>query len=106
MGIVKSYPVTKIVAGKEIKTSDSILCTSNYYKTNGESAIVINSNTECTLVLDETTTDHVTIKAMSDVKVVTDKLIDDEFEEFYSTNIHLLNYVILLTVGILCHLMG
>jgi hypothetical protein len=81
MGIVKSYPVTKIVAGKEIKTSDSILCTSDYYKTNGESAIVINSNTECTLVLDETTTDHVTIKAMSDVKVVTDKLIDDEFEE-------------------------
>jgi len=81
MGIIKSYPVTKIVAGKEIKTSDSILCTSKSYTTNGESAIVIKSKEECVLTLDETTTDHVTIKAMSDVKIVSEKLIDDEFEE-------------------------
>lgn len=80
MGIIKSYPVTKIVNGKEIKTSDSILCTSSYYKTNGESSIVVSSNKLCTIILDETTTDHITIKAMSDVNITTNKLIDEEYE--------------------------
>ena len=81
MGIQKSYPVTKIIAGKEVKTSDSIICTSNKYTTNGESAIVTKSKTPCTITLDETTTDHVTIKSMCDTTVTTNKLIDNEFEE-------------------------
>jgi hypothetical protein len=81
MGITKSYPVTKIINGKEIITSDSIICTSPTYTTNGESAIILKSQNPCTVILDETTTDHITIKAMCEVTVKTDKLIDDEYEE-------------------------
>lgn len=81
MGITKSYPVTKIVNGREIQTSDSIICTSTFYTTNGEGTIVVKGNDLCTITLDDTTTDHVTIKAMCDVNIKTDKLIDNEFEE-------------------------
>jgi len=81
MGIRKSYPVTKIVGGKEIKTSDSIICTSKSYTTNGESAIVTKPKDTCTIILNENTTDHITIKAMGDTTISTDKLIDNEFEE-------------------------
>ena len=41
MGIFKSYPVIKIVNGKEVKTSDAIICTNTGYTTNGEAAIII-----------------------------------------------------------------
>lgn len=81
MGIVKSYPVTKIINGLTIKTSDSITCTSSFYKTNGESTIVVTGVDSCTITLDETTTDHITIKAMCDVKITSDKKIDEEFDE-------------------------
>lgn len=81
MGIIKTYPVTKIVNGLTIKTSDSIICKSTSYTTNGESAIIVKGVEKCVITLDETTTDHVTIKSMTNVTIKSDKLIDDEFNE-------------------------
>lgn len=81
MGIAKSYPVTKIINGKEVFTSDSIICTNSHYTTNGESAIVVKNENGSVITLDEKTTDHITIKAMCDVTIKTDKLIDEEYEE-------------------------
>jgi hypothetical protein len=81
MAIFKSYPVQKIVNGITVNTSDSSIVTHSGYITNGESAIVIKCDEYCNLILDHETTDHITIKAMSDVLLISDKLIDEEFEE-------------------------
>ena len=79
MGIFKSYPVTKIVGGLEVKTSDAIILTDKSYTTNGESAIVVKNIDECIFTLNEKTTDHITIKSMTNVTIKSDILIDDEY---------------------------
>ena len=81
MAILKSYPVTKIVNGKEVQTSDSIMLTNTGYTTNGEAAIIVKSVEHCVVTLDETTTDHMTIKSMTNVTIKSEKLIDDEFNQ-------------------------
>lgn len=81
MGIFKSYPVTKIVNGKEVKTSDAILLNNESYTTNGEGAIIVKNVEQCVVTLDETTTDHITIKSMTNVIIKSDKLIDDEYNQ-------------------------
>jgi len=81
MGIVKSYPITKIVYGEKKEISDSIIVKGSTYKTNGEGYIVVKYPDMCTIVLDEITTEHLTIKAMSDTVIKTNKLIDEEYEE-------------------------
>lgn len=81
MGIFKSYPVTKIVNGKEVKTSDAILLNNESYTTNGEGAIIVKNVKQCVVTLDETTTDHITIKSMTNVIIKSDKLIDDEYNQ-------------------------
>ncbi len=81
MGIIKSYPVTKIINGLTVNTSDSIVCVSKTYTTKGESAIIVRGVPSCVVTLDETTTDHVTIKSMTNVTIKSDKLIDDEYNQ-------------------------
>jgi len=81
MGIFKSYPVTKIVGGLEVKTSDSIILTDESYTTNGESAIVVKKVDKCVITLDEKTTDHITIKSMTNVTIKSESLIDDEYNQ-------------------------
>lgn len=81
MAIFKSYPVTKIINGITINTSDSSIVTHSGYKTNGESAIVVKCEEECELFLDHETTDHITVKAMCDMLLKSDKLIDEDYNE-------------------------
>ncbi len=81
MGIYKSYPVTKIINGTEIQTSNSIICTNTGHTTNGEGAIIVKNVDQCVITLDETTTDHITIKSMTNVTIYSDKLIDDEYNQ-------------------------
>lgn len=84
MSVFKSYPVKKIINGLTIETSDSVTVTHSGYVTNGESTIVVKNNNlsdETFLVLDHTTTDHVTIKSMCNLILQSEKLIDEEYEE-------------------------
>lgn len=81
MAIFKSYPVTKIINGITIKTSDSSIVTHSGYETNGESVIVAKCEEECELTLDHETTDHITVKSMCDLIVKSEKLIDEEYNE-------------------------
>jgi hypothetical protein len=81
MGIFKSYPVTKIINGVEIKTSDAIICTNTGHTTNGESAIIVKNTDSCVVTLNENTTDHITIKSMTNVTIKSDLLIDDEYNQ-------------------------
>jgi len=55
--------------------------TNENYKTNGESAIVIKGVENCNLFLNSTTTDHIVVKALTNVLVTSDTLIDEEFNE-------------------------
>jgi hypothetical protein len=81
MGIFRSISSKKIINGLEIETSDLAIITNKYYKTNGESAIVIKEVDNCNIFLDSNTTDHVVIKSLTNVLVTSDSLIDEEFVE-------------------------
>jgi hypothetical protein len=80
MPIIKSTPVTKIINGLVKKTSVTSVVIMEKYTTSGEDA-VITKDIPCTLTLDNETTDHITIKSMVDTLVVSDKLIDEDYNE-------------------------
>ena len=81
MAIFRSQPSKRIINGNEIVTSDSSVVTNKIYKTDGEYVIVIKDVDFCELTLDENTTDHVVVKSLTHVLVITDKLIDGEYNE-------------------------
>ena len=81
MGIFRSISSKKIINGVEIQTSDLAVITNENYKTNGESAIVIKGVENCNLFLNSATTDHIVVKALTNVLVTSDALIDEEFNE-------------------------
>jgi hypothetical protein len=81
MGIFRSQPSLRIINGKSIKTSDSSIVTNENYTTNGEYAIVIKGVEKCVLRLNSNTTDHVVIKSLTKVIVISNELIDEEFNE-------------------------
>jgi hypothetical protein len=81
MAIYKTKPITKIINGIAIKTSDCTLLSNSNYTTNGESAIIVKDVKECRIELDSNTTEHITIKSLCNVLIVADYSIDDEYDE-------------------------
>jgi hypothetical protein len=81
MAIFRSLSSKKIINGVEIITSELSIVTNEEYKTNGESAIVVKEVEKCNLFLDSKTTDHVVIKALTNVLVSSNELIDEEYNE-------------------------
>ena len=81
MPLFKSTPIKKLINGIEVLTSDNVVVTESKYYTNGESTIVVKDTTLCDLFLDSKTTNHVVVKALTNVSVKGDSLIDEEFEE-------------------------
>lgn len=84
MTTFKSVPSIKIIAGREIKTSDLVVTNNPEHTTNGESVVVCRDVPECKVYLDHTTTDHVTIKAMTKVIILDNDetaSIDDLYDE-------------------------
>jgi len=81
MGIFRSISSKKIINGVQVETSELAVVSNETYKTNGESAIVIKDVENCNVFLDSTTTDHIVIKALTNVLVTTNELIDEEFNE-------------------------
>lgn len=80
MPVIKTTPVTKIINGLIKKTSTASVVVLSEYTTQGEDCLIVRE-IPCRLTLDDETTDHVTIKAMTDVLVLSEKLIDEEFNE-------------------------
>jgi len=78
MALLKSKPIKKTVYGTTITTHESVVVV---HTINGESFVIIRGVPFCTLNLNSKTTEKVTIKAMTDVLVVADKPIDEEFDE-------------------------
>jgi hypothetical protein len=82
MGIQKSIPMTRIISGQVLKTSEVCIVSENEYKTDGESVIVTKIVDECSIFLDHNNTDHVIIKALTNTKIKpVEGLIDEEFNE-------------------------
>lgn len=81
MGVFRSISAKKIINGVEIETSDLAIVTNDSYTTNGESAIVIKGVENCNLFLNSKTTDHIVVKALTNVLVTSEELIDEEFNE-------------------------
>ena len=81
MAIFKSTPVTKVINGLTVKTSSSVLLTNSGYTTNGEDAIIVKDVGHCTIHLNSETTEKITIKSLTDVLIISDFMIDDEFNE-------------------------
>ena len=81
MAIFKSPPITKIINGFAIKTSESSLVSNDTYTTSGEDAIIVKDVKACKVHLDSKTTEHISIKSLTDVLIVGDYSIDEEFDE-------------------------
>lgn len=82
MPLLRSIPSKKIINGIEVKTSENLLISESYYKTNGEYAIVIKGVDSCELILDSKTTDHIVVKALTKVTIKPDRnKIDEEYDE-------------------------
>lgn len=81
MSVTKYNPVVKIINGITVSASDLAIVSGSTYTTDAESVIVVKDVEQCTITLDETTTDHITIKSMTNVTIYSDKLIDDEYNQ-------------------------
>ena len=87
MGLQKSNLIKKTIGDKHFITNIEQynmvkIITSEEYKTNGENVILIKDTPTCKLVLNNTTTDHIIVKALTNVliKPLINK-IDEEFDE-------------------------
>ena len=86
MSIFKSLPTNKIINGVEVMVPESVVVTSNYYSTNGETFVVVKNIENCELFLNSQTSDHVIVKALTYVLVKSNELIDEEYNEVELTN--------------------
>lgn len=81
MAIFQSAPSIKILNGKEYRTSDLVVTDNDEYQTNGESVVVVRDVPYSKVKLDSTTTDHITVKALTNVLLIGDIRIDDDYDE-------------------------
>jgi hypothetical protein len=81
MSIFKTLPIIKIINGLEVKTSEAVVVSNDYYSTNGESVVVVKEVDNCKIFLDSSTTELVVIKALTNVIVKSNELIDEELNE-------------------------
>jgi hypothetical protein len=82
MTVIKSIPVKKIIHNDLVTTSETSIVSENQYQTNGESFILIKDTLSCKIKLDSRTTEHVTIKTLTNVIIIPDKNpIDEEWDE-------------------------
>jgi hypothetical protein len=82
MAIIKSIPSKRIIGGQVLTTSEISVVSETTYRTNGESCIVVRGVSESVIILDSTNTDHVVVKAMTNLTILPDVgLIDEEYDE-------------------------
>ena len=82
MPIIKSLPIDKVVKGNIIRTSELTISSEPFYDTNGESFLILRDIDSCKVKLNSSTTDHITIKALTKVLIIPDiNKIDEEYDE-------------------------
>jgi len=82
MAVFKSTPITKIINGITIEASNVSVVTDASYTTTGEYTIIVRDVPKCVVTLDSKTTEHVVIKAMTEVLISSpNEKIDDDYNE-------------------------
>ena len=86
MSILRETPVRKtIIRGNRpvnFDTFENVIVTDEYYKTNGESVIIVKDVSDCTIELDSTTTDRIKIKTLTNCTLLPDLgRIDEDWDE-------------------------
>lgn len=82
MSITKSEPVFKTFRGESIKYSEKVTVSDALYETGPESFLVIKDVHYCKVKLNSYFTDHITIKALTNVLIIPDQgKIDEDYDE-------------------------
>jgi hypothetical protein len=82
MPIIKSTPIDKVIKGNLVRTSDLVVSSDPFYDTNGENFLILRDIESCKIKLNSSTTDHITIKALTRVLIIPDiNKIDEEYDE-------------------------
>lgn len=82
MSIVKSKPIEKYINRNYIQTSEIVVLSEPEYSTYGESYLIVKDIPSSKIVLNSSTTDHITIKSLTKILIIPNiGLIDDEYEE-------------------------
>jgi hypothetical protein len=82
MAIQRSIPMSRMISGNVLHTSEICLVSELEYTTNGEALIVTKELEEITINLNNETTDHIIIKALTKTRIVSlFGKIDEEFKE-------------------------
>ena len=82
MAIIKSISSRRIIKGEVINASEISVVSESTYKTNGENCIIVRGVAQSVVILDSSNTDHVVVKAMTNLIILPDVgLIDEEYDE-------------------------
>jgi hypothetical protein len=77
----------KFMLGNQEESDIKKFITDETYTTNGEYLLVIKNTQTCRITLDVETTDHIIIKALTDVYIVPKEgLIDEQYSEIHIGN--------------------
>jgi hypothetical protein len=84
MAVIRSTPSERIVNGQVIVSSETAIVSEPQFRTKGEGVVIVKGVDNCKLTLDHSTTDHVTIKALTKVLILPSKgRIDEEYDEIF-----------------------
>lgn len=82
MSIIKSLPISKTFRGNTIICSEQIKISEPVYETGCESFLIIKNVDYCKIKLNSILSEHITIKAMTNVLIIPDQgKIDEDYDE-------------------------
>jgi hypothetical protein len=82
MAIIRSTPSERIINGKLIISSEVAIVSDVQFRTRGEGVVIVKGVDTCKVIIDHSTTDHVTIKALTKVLILpSNGRIDEEYDE-------------------------
>ena len=82
MAIIRTIPSRRLINGDIIETSEVSIVSEQEYKTNGEECIIVRNVLQSTIILNSKTTDHIVVKAMTNVTIKPDVgKIDEDYDE-------------------------
>ncbi len=82
MPIVKSIPTRKFFKGNLITISDQVIVSESEYVIGNEGFVIVKDIPFCTIKLNPTNSDHITIKSLTKVLLVSEMgKIDEEYDE-------------------------
>ena len=82
MPIIRNTPSQRVVNGNIVNSSETAIVSDPSFRTKGEGIVIVKQIDFCKISLDHSTTDHITIKALT--KVLIQPMIgfiDDEYQE-------------------------